>query len=449
MKINAQRAIFGTLLFGISLQLQSPALALTVTNLNDSGPGSLRQAIADTPAGGTIDFGVTGTIVLTSGQLVITNDVVVNGPGATNLTISQNSTNRIFLVSTGNVTISGLTIANGYQLGFFEDGGGIKNLATLTLNNCLITSNLSYGSGGGVASGGIGYQITPTLVVRDSLIISNRAYFLGGGISCGGDATIISSTICSNTANLSGSWVTAGGIHPVGHLVVSNSTVSGNRQYGIMLYGMGGYIVTVSSSTLANNQQGDLGMEGGSAVIRNSIIKTIGGGHYISEDYNLIYTNYPDYPSTFYGATNHNIYGQDPKLGPLADNGGPTPTHALQFDSPAIDVGHSGGGTTDQRGLLRLIDDPNTPNAGDGCDIGAYEADPILKVTGIETAGAEIRVEFNSMLGRNYRLESEENLDNSWTTLLDNIAGTGSANQTVNVGATNLPRQFYRMQLLP
>ena len=101
--------------------------------------------------------------------------------------------------------------------------------------------------------------------------------------------------------------------------------------------------------------------------------------------------------------------------------------------------------------MPRPIDNPDVPNAdgGDGSDIGAYEADPILKVTGIETAGAQIRVGFNGMLGRNYRLESEENLDNSWTTLSDNIAGTGSANQTVNAGITNLPRQFYRMQLLP
>ena len=57
----------------------------------------------------------------------------------------------------------------------------------------------------------------------------------------------------------------------------------------------------------------------------------------------------------------------------------------LRFDSPAIDAGHSGGLTTDQRGLPRPIDDPNTPNAegGDGSDIGAYEGDPNLRITGI------------------------------------------------------------------
>ena len=104
------------------------------------------------------------------------------------------------------------------------------------------------------------------------------------------------------------------------------------------------------------------------------------------------------------GTTTHNIYNQDPKLGPLADLGGPTPTHALRFDSPALDAGHSGGLTTDQRGLPRPIDDPNTPNAegGDGSDIGAYEADPTLRMTGMAKSGPDIWLSFNSLFGRTY-----------------------------------------------
>ncbi len=421
MKTNLLRLGFWIILLGTNLLLCPDALAVSVTNLNDSGPGSIRQAIADTQVGGTIDFAVTGTVVLTSGQLVITNDLTINGPGATKLTLSQNSTNRILLVSNGNVTISGLTIANGNCLTDDQSGGGIKNLATLTLRNCLITSN--------------------------------RAGQLGGGMANGGATTIIGSTICSNTVGPFGGYITAGGIHTGSNrdLVVSNSTVSGNHLYGIMNYGASGGIVIISSSTLANNQQGDIGMEIGSAVIRNSIIKACGGGFYKSEDYNLIQTHSFDYPSIFSGVTNHNLYGQDPKLGPLADNGGPTPTHALRFDSPAIDAGHSGGGAIDQRGLPRPVDDPSTPNAGggDGGDIGAYESDPILEVTEFAAAGTEVRVSFNSVLGRNYRLESEGNLDNSWSTLSNNIAGTGSASQTLKAGLGNLPRQFFRAVLLP
>ena len=445
MRRSALRSTFGILLFGVSLQLYSQALAITVTNLNDSGPGSLRQAIADAPAGGTIDFAVTGTIVLTSGQLVFTNDLTVNGPGATNLTVSQNLGDRILEVSNGDVTISGLAIANGRPLGNYEDGGGIKNLAALTLRNCLVASNYANRNGGGIYNEG-------TLIVQDSLIKSNTAGVLGGGIAnfYGGATTIVGSTICSNNADIFHGWVAGGGIHTGSnrYLVVSNSTVSGNQWYGIMSYGGGGETVLISSSTLANNQQGDMGTEGGHAVIRNSIIKAC-GGFFTSEDYNLIQST--EFSTFITGATNHNIYGLDPKLGPLADNGGPTPTHALRFDSPAIDAGQSGGVITDQRGLPRPIDGPNIPNAdgGDGCDIGAYEADPIVKVTGFEAAGAQVRVGFDSVLGRSYRLESKTNLENSWTTNSDNIPGTGSANQTVNAGTANLPRQFYRVKLLP
>lgn len=112
-----------------------------------------------------------------------------------------------------------------------------------------------------------------------------------------------------------------------------------------------------------------------------------------SLDYNLIgNTN----GATITNLTAHNIYNQDPKLGPSADLGGPTPTHALRFDSPAIDAGNSGGLATDQRGLPRPIDDPNTPNAegGDGSDIGPYEADPNLRITSIGKAGGDIRLAF-------------------------------------------------------
>jgi hypothetical protein len=437
---NALRAAAAIFLCGVSLQLQPRGLAVTVTNLNDSGPGSLRQAITDAPAGGTIDFAVTGTIVLTSGQLVISNDLNIIGPGATKLTLSQNSINRILLASSGAVILSGLTVANGYV---DPSGGGILNLTTLTVKNCVIASNLAVLTGGGIANGG-------TLVVRDSLITSNTAYFYyGGGIDNSGDATIIGSTICSNRV-VGQSWVAAGGVQSGRQLVVSNSTISCNQPYGIISFGG---MSVVSSSTVANNQQGDLGIEtsdpNSKMTIRNSIINNCAGSPITSEDYNLVQST--AFGTWFVGATNHNIYGQDPKLGPLADNGGSTPTHALRFDSPAIDAGHSVGATTDQRGLPRPVDDPNTPNAdgGNGCDIGAYEADPILKVMGFEIAGAEVRVGFNSVLGRNYKLESEGNLDNSWMTLSNNIAGSGSANQTVNADLSTVPQQFYRVVLLP
>src|SRR5438552_6691595 len=106
-----------------------PATVITVTNTNDSGPGSLRQALADANDGDTINFAVTGTIGLTSGELLAAKDITISGPGAGNLAINGNANSRVFHIGSGQtVTISGLTITNGA-------GGGIYNdHAALTLN---------------------------------------------------------------------------------------------------------------------------------------------------------------------------------------------------------------------------------------------------------------------------------------------------------------------------
>ena len=462
MKGSAIWSTFRILLFGVSLPIQ--ALAVTVTSLNDSGPGSLRQAIADAPADGTIDFAVTGTIVLTSGQLIITNDLTVNGPGATELTISQNQSGRICLVSNAIVNLSGLTIADGRAFGgnYYNWGGGIINFGTLSLENCTVSSNSAV-FGGGVANWDLG-----NLTLSNCVVSSNSAFEGGGGINNYGTLVIVvGSTISGNVLGppgLPGASLYGSGVHG-GSLIISNSTVSSN-QGGCGITCFCGTVLIANCTITGNGTYGllhECSWPDSTVTIRNSIFSGNGGGSrsdcagsFVSQDYNLIQNNYTDpffnvSDASFTGATNHNIYGQDPKLGPLADNGGPTTTHALRFDSPAIDAGHSGGAAMDQRGLPRPIDDPNRPDAagGDGCDMGAYEADPILKVSGIEVTGAGVSVGFNTVLGRSYRLEAKTNLDNSWRTNSDNIPGTGSANQTVNAGTATVPQQFYRVRLLP
>ena len=92
----------------------------TVTNTNDSGAGSLRQALADANDGDTIDFNLTypATITLTTGQLVVGNSVTISGPGANNLTVDGNANDRVFYISSGKtVTIDGLTVTNGHVAG--------------------------------------------------------------------------------------------------------------------------------------------------------------------------------------------------------------------------------------------------------------------------------------------------------------------------------------------
>src|SRR5262249_35555791 len=105
----------------------------TVTNLNDSGAGSLRTAIATTPPGGTVDFqpGLTGPIVLTTGSLVLTQAITIAGPGSGVVTVSGGNTFQVFNIHAGvAATINGLTLSNGFVAGA---GGGLYNTGTLSL----------------------------------------------------------------------------------------------------------------------------------------------------------------------------------------------------------------------------------------------------------------------------------------------------------------------------
>jgi hypothetical protein len=135
----------------------------TVSNTLDSGPGSLRYALANATNSETITFcpGFTGTIKLTSGQLTVSNGVTIVGPGANVLAVDGNGSNRVFYVASwpgGPVSISGLTITNGYST---NTAGGIDNeqpvqgsivpLVTLTVSNCVVTGN----RGGGIYNNGI------------------------------------------------------------------------------------------------------------------------------------------------------------------------------------------------------------------------------------------------------------------------------------------------------
>src|SRR5262245_26547475 len=105
-----------------------PPTTITVTNTLDSGAGSLRQAINDANACSDtniieFDAGVTGTITLTSGQLLIAGHVTINGPGADVLSVDGNNATRVFYITNHTVTITGLTIANGNA--GVGSGGGI------------------------------------------------------------------------------------------------------------------------------------------------------------------------------------------------------------------------------------------------------------------------------------------------------------------------------------
>ncbi|PAX51985.1 DUF4347 domain-containing protein [Brunnivagina elsteri] len=299
-------------------------LLATVTNTNDSGAGSLRQAILDAPDGDTITF--TGsvftdsspdTITLTSGELGITKNLTLMGTGANLLTISGNNASRVFNISDGNgsadktVTLAGLTITGGNASDF--DGGGIRNLENLTVNNSTISGNSASSSGGGIANVG------GTLTVSNSTLSGNFASALGGGIGA--------------------FFGTSGSITSIRNSIVTGNSARIFPESTSELYGDTG-------SSLNSNGYNLFGFNSSSRSIRLNTSST-----------DII-------PSVSLSAILSTT---------LANNGGPTQTLALVNGSPAInagDPGYSGPLTTDQRGsgFARII--------GGTVDIGAFEFVP-------------------------------------------------------------------------
>src|SRR5215203_267474 len=255
-------ALAASVMMVVVLASQAQAATYTVANTNDSGPGSLRQAILDANASSgvadTIDFdpSLSGpqTITLASQLPTITDGagLTIDG-GSADITLSGNNAVRVFMVgNSAKLTLNNLTVANGRA---DNAGGGILNLGTLEVNNSTISGNSANNNAGGIGNG--------------------------------------------STATL-------------------NNTI------------------------VANN-------EGGNCA---GLPVTDDGG-------NL------EWPGNDCGFA----LSADPLLGPLADNGGPTQTHALQPDSPAIDAAvECPPPATDQRGVSRP--------QGAACDIGAFEFVP-------------------------------------------------------------------------
>jgi hypothetical protein len=234
--------------------LETRSLPSTVTNLSDHAPGSLRDAIATTQDGGTVDFqpGLSGVITLTTGELAINKDLTIEGPGADVITVSGNKASRVFNIANFTVAISGLTIADGMITNDF--GGGIYNLGALTVTDCTFSGNsanvFAYNQFSTRGGGGI-YNLG-TLTVTGSTFSRNSASSgnvdgEGGGISNAGTLTLSGSTFSGNSAGI------GGGISNAGTLTVTGSTFGGNSAFGAgAIYNFGGTL-TISGSTFSGN----------------------------------------------------------------------------------------------------------------------------------------------------------------------------------------------------
>jgi hypothetical protein len=377
---NIKSAIAALLFFAATVGVH--ANTITVTNTNDSGPGSLRQALVDATDGDTINFAVTGTIGLTSGELLVNKSVTISGPGAESLAVNGNAASRVFHIgSSKTVTISGLTITNGNASNQPAlDGGGIySDHATSTLSDCTISNNSASRNGGGIDNDG---QFGGTALTLDSCVIDGNITGNDGGGVCndatGGSAIaqISDSTISNNSAGhaggicndgrlkgasllqISGSTLNnnvsgddAGAILNIadtnGTATISNCTISGNsaQSYGGGINNQAG--LTVNNTTFSGNSASSGGsIANGNPVtvsIGNTVLKTgeVGeniynccGGTIMSHGYNVC----SDEGGGYLNGPGDQI-NTNPILGPLANNGGPTLTQALLPGSPAIDAG--------------------------------------------------------------------------------------------------------------
>lgn len=355
----------------------SPAWAktITVTNTNDSGSGSLRQAITDandetanpgedkitfapalsgetislSTAGGEFKFGDTS---YGSYALAVSSEISIEG-GESGITIARSTASatpemRLFYVqgSSADLSLRNLTLSNGKSV----LGGAILNDAgKLTLTDSTVSSNSASEDGGGI------FNFRGTTTLTSSTLSSNSASGYGGGIYNYLDSTLTltNSTLSSNSAQR-----VAGGIYTSGRTTLTNSTIDANERVGV-----------VSSSGT---------VEAGNTIITNNAPYSTFPqpdvrGAFSSRGHNLIGSN--EGSSGFTNGQNGDQVGTsasplDPKLGPLQDNGGPTKTLEPLPGSPAIDAGDdslAASLSTDQRG------DGYPRKRYAAVDIGAFE----------------------------------------------------------------------------
>jgi len=446
-----------SLAFAVALALAAPAAGAATITVDSIADGSVSDhctlrdattaantnvAVAGCAAGvagpDEIVFapGVAGTIMLTEGQLAVTDPLTIHGPGADLLTIDAQGQSRIFDIggdqeTSYETTLSGLTLTGGRTNADGENGGAVRSMSAFHLVDSVVTGNSTAGPnsvGGGLATatttevkrsriadnwtegygspGGGAMVIFGTATVTDSSIADN---WTEGDTSGGGgivvfwqwfDATFVNSTISGNETY--GDASQAAGLAAGGSAFLINTTVSGNRTFGYN--SGGGFIdgaamsiagnVTLTNSTIVDNSSQSAGGAAiaiaanpgtGLILATNSVIAstTTDATALCSKPFDASGSSHDFATDASCGIDA--LVGSAPvdattlALGPLADNGGPTWTHALLPGSAAIDAGDNAVcstapvGNRDQRGHER-------PQDGDGdgdavCDAGAYEAD--------------------------------------------------------------------------
>lgn len=462
----------------------------TVTNLVGNGSGTFPYLLSVAAPNDVINFapGLTGTLTT---AISLDRNLTIIGPGANSLTFSGSNT---YLGVAGGVTgsISGVTISG---------GSGVLNSGDLTIYNCIVTGNTNQGwqaFGGGASNGGRLYLVgctfsgnsaigsigSPGINATGTFSPAYNGYpggsAEGGAIYNTGNLTALNCTFAGNTAQGgaggnggSGGTYSPGGrggnggsgiggaIETFGNCTLINCTFANNTTT-LGNGGIGGSQVGPPSQAPNGTNGVALGggihiSPGGSVAIGNTIVAGNTGtspdtsGAFTSSGYNLVGKTDGSSGWVASDLTGTIATPLSLGLGPLADNGGPTPTMALRVGSPAIDKGKSFGLTTDQRGQPRPYVFPGASPAagGDSADIGAYEASE-LRITAAQKTGNHLRLDFINWLGTNYEVQSRSDLlTGSWGSLAGSTPGNGGIASTTVSNAFNQSQQFYRIHPVP
>lgn len=350
------------------IALASPRSVAYADTFSASNQAELDAAILAANTNGEADtITITADITLSVSALTnnITSDITINGAGHT---LSGAGSFRVLYNSGGDLSINNLTISNGNTS---SNGGGIFNAGTLTLNNCTLSGNTASGNGGGVYTQGG----PTTFTIINSTFTGNQAGFGGGLLSFSSNSNSINnSTFSGNIATNDG-----GGLRNNGTLTINDSTFTNNSATI-----NGGGVFNTSTLTLNRNL-----ISGNTAPSPNGSELNNNGGTVTADNYNVFghdgVADAQAYFSFSPGATNdYNATSDGSNIAlasilntTLADNDGPTWTHALVDNSPAhefvpnTDAACIAGVSADQRGGVRA---GGTATTGDThCDSGAVE----------------------------------------------------------------------------
>lgn len=415
--IGGALAIFEPILQADDVAPGTSGFTYVVTSCDDSGPGTLRDALAALPTGGLVDMTqlTCSAITLTSGELSTpANYLIVNGGGT--MITSAHASRVLAHRGTERIRLDSLDIRDGEIAGTPNALGGCIYstadvvLSNVTISGCLATStnsnNASLAEGGGVFARGTVY-LDGSVVSDNAVIPANVSYNYGHGGGIFADALYADrSTITGNSAMGNSVYTTGGGFFVQHQALIEYSTIDNNSAYegGGGQTGHNGASL-IRSSTISSNSGGGLLSSDALLDIRNSTITAntfpttrvyghgsglwlLGQSPYLALRSSIVAGNTAgeiaddidvnDWYNPIIGSNNVVIASNipppsdtirdDPQLLPLSENGGPTRTHALAPGSPAIDRGRNPDRDAyDQRGegYARIV--------GVATDIGSYE----------------------------------------------------------------------------